>query len=166
MKNLETINSETIDMKSNNFQHLITGSKSAKIASYVMILFSLGFMYYSRENIMSVFAILLGIVAQLFYTIKYLNLKGFSQNPRTSAELNSNLSRFKTYIENRKKYEFVFFIIWLISFIPAALQHFDSGYRVAIAGIAYTAFVGIFGYFAFKKVDKEIGALEAEVKLQ
>ena len=51
MGSSESINSETIEMKSNNFQNLIKGAKSAQVASYLMIVFSIGQQSLKIQNI-------------------------------------------------------------------------------------------------------------------
>ncbi len=165
MKIQDTQNHVTFEKKSNNFKHLIIGSKSARIASILLIAFSIAFVYYSRENKMSAFSLLLGIVFQVFYIFKYLGLKGIEQNPNTPRELSSNLSKFKIYMKRRKKNELLFLAIWILSCIPAASMYFGSQFKAAIGGVVYILFVGFLGHLAFKKADKEINKLEADVQM-
>ena len=164
MKNFETNNQKIIERKYDNFKHLMLGAKFAKISTVVLIAFSIGLMYLSRENMVGVFTLLFGILFLLFYFFKYLAVQGINPDPTNTQELSTNLSKFKTYFEKRKKNEVLFLVIWLLSGIPAASTYFGSELKVAISLVTYIAFVGVFGYLAFRKIEKEIRFLEAEIQ--
>ena len=162
MKNSEIVNLEIIERKAAAFNQLMSGAQTAKIANWLLIAFSVVLLYFARENILHQLALLVGIIFEIYYTIKYLNIDNIDRNLSSELDLKTNFSKFKTYIERRKKNEYFFLLIWIVSCVPAASQYFTSGYRVAIAAISYTAFVGTFGYLAFKSVDKKIGLFETE----
>lgn len=164
MKNLGTINQESFEIKSNTFKQLMMGAKSVRVANFLLIAFSTGFLYYSQENTLSAIALLLGVIFQIFYIFKYLRLGGIEQNPANDEEVNSSLKKFKVYFEKRKKNEIFFVSIWAISFLPLASMYLGSDFKALIGLIIYIAIVGLIGNLAFRKADQEMKILQIKME--
>ncbi|MGB3605549.1 hypothetical protein [Psychroserpens sp.] len=148
------------------FKMLLKGSAMAKASSYILIGTSVGFMIAYRDNALQIAFLLIGVISIVFYIINYLSLKDIKQKSYTQTSLVSSISKFKTYMAQRKKYEIYFMGIWVLSLIPVANTYFKSGFKAMFCAIVYIAIVYLMGNLAYKKVDRTILILEKDMQKQ
>lgn len=146
------------------FKDLLKGSLMAKLSCFILILYSLFQIYKSSDNMLHVVLLLLGVATLIFYMINYLSLKSIKQKSYTQSSLMSSLSKFKVYMEKRKKYEMYFIGFWIISLIPFSDTYLESKLQAILFAIFYIAMVTIFGNLAYKKTEKIIEELETELR--
>ncbi|WP_179335768.1 hypothetical protein [Winogradskyella costae] len=170
MKNSNQTKQDTFQKQLKTFEKLLIGAKMAKLSSFILIGVSIGLAIRYRENNLYVMLLLMGILAIVFFIDKFLSLKDIKQKSYTQTSLVSSISKFKTYMNNRKKYEMYFIAFWVLTLIPSASIHFDSNVSGILSISAYISFVGVFGYISYKKTEKEIASLEStmayELQLQ
>ena len=160
MKNTNTQKLDTFEAQLSKFKKLLTGAKMAKASSFILIIVSLKFVYTSRDNAVNVMLLLIGVLAMVFFIDKFLSLKEIKQKAYTQTSLISSISKLKSYMLKRKKYEMYFMTFWLLTLIPSAATYFESNVLGAAGVILYIAIVGVFGNLAYRKTDKEISLLE------
>ena len=170
MKNSNQEKQDTFQKQLKTFEQLLVGAKMAKLSSFILIGVSTGLAIRFRENNLYVMLLLMGILSIIFFIDKFLSLKGIKQKAYTQTSLISGISKFKTYMINRKKYEMYFMGFWMLTLIPSVSIYFESNILGVLSMLAYIAFVSVFGYMAYKKTDKEIAKLEStmdyELQLQ
>ena len=157
---MSTGKKDTFQYQFKKFKLLLIGSKSAKIASMMLIAISLVLAFISRKDIGQVIPLLIGAIGLFIYILKFLSIKNIQQKSYTQTSLISSISKFKMYMANRKKYEMYFMAVWILSLIPFASSNITSKIIAVIAAGVYIAVVAVFGYLAFKKIDKDILVLE------
>jgi hypothetical protein len=160
MNNSNIKKQDTFQAQLTKFEKLLVGAKMAKVSSVILVVVSLVLVYFSRDNSMSVMLLLIGALAIVFFIDKFLSIKEIKQKSYTQTSLVSSISKLKTYMSNRKKYEMYFMAFWVLTLIPSAATHFESNTIGIIAMLLYIALVGVFGYLAYQKTDKEIDLLE------
>ena len=170
MKNSNQEKQDTFQKQLKTFEKLLIGAKMAKLSSFILIGVSIGLAIRFRENNLYVMLLLMGILAIVFFIDKFLSLKDIKQKSYTQTSLVSSISKFKTYMVNRKKYEMYFMGFWMLTLIPSASLYFESNVSGILSMLAYITFVGVFGYFSYRKTEKEIASLEStmayELQLQ
>ncbi|WP_179339957.1 hypothetical protein [Winogradskyella ludwigii] len=166
MKNSNQTKQDTFQKQLKTFEKLLIGAKMAKLSSFILIGVSIGLAIRYRENNLYVMLLLMGILAIVFFIDKFLSLKDIKQKSYTQTSLVSSISKFKTYMINRKKYEMYFIAFWVLTLIPSASIHFDSNVSGILSISAYISFVGVFGYVSYKKTEKEIASLESTMEYE
>lgn len=164
MKNSNNKTPDTFQTQLKKFEKLLVGAKMAKVSSFILVTVSLVLAYRSRENNLYVMLLLMGALAIVFFIDKFLSLKEIKQKSYTQTSLVSSISKLKTYMANRKKYEMYFMTFWILTLIPSAATHVESNILGVIGIILYIVIVGFFGYLAYKKADKEIASLESTME--
>ncbi len=154
----------TFEVQSAKFEKLLLGAKMARVSTLILIAVSLILVYFSRDNTTYVMILLIGALAILFFREKFLSIKAIKQKSYTQTSLISSISKLKTYMANRKKYEMYFMAFWIITLTPSAATHFKSNITGIIAIIFYIAVVYIFGNMAYQRSDREISLLEETIK--
>jgi hypothetical protein len=170
MKNSNNKKQDTFQTQLNKFEKLLVGAKMAKLSSFILVGVSIGLAIWSRENNLYVMLLLMGALAIIFFIDKFLSLKEIKQKSYTQTSLISSISKLKTYMDNRKKYEMYFMAFWVLTLIPSSATYFESNVIGIIGILVYITLVGGLGYLAYKKTDKEIASLEStmayELELQ
>ena len=166
MGNLKNEKQDTFQKQLKSFQTLLKGAKMAKLSSCILIGVSIGLAIRSRENNLYVMLLLMGVLAIVFFIDKFLSLKDIKQKSYTQTSLVSGISKFKTYMDNRKRYEMYFMAFWVLTLIPSATIYFDSNILGVLAMLAYITFVSVFGHLAYKKTEKEIALLESTMEYE
>ncbi len=146
------------------FKALLKGSKMAKASSLGLITISLILVYKSRADLWILTALVAGVLILGVYIIRFLSLANIKQKSYTQMSLVSSISKFKSYMKYRKKYEMYFLGFWVISLIPYASSSLESRSKAVLYAIAYIALVSVLGNLAFNKVDKKILDLEREMQ--
>ena len=160
MKTSTTKNPDTFQDSFKTFKMLIAGSKMAKVSTLLLIGFSLLLMFYADKNMLSIGSLLIGIVALMVYLSKYLSLKTIEQKSYTQTSLISSISKFRTYMTNRKKYEIYYTLIWTLSLFPFMASYFGSEFKAIIATVLFITITGVFGMLGFIKSERELKKLE------
>lgn len=164
MKNSSTKKLDTFEAQLKTFKKLLIGAKMARFSSIILIVVSLVLAYYSRENSFNVMLLLIGVLSLVFFIDKFLSLKEIKQKSYTQTSLVASISKLKSYMAKRKKYEMYFMAFWILTLIPSVTTYFES-YVLGVFGIfAYITIVGFLGYLAYLKTDKEIELLETTMK--
>ena len=166
MRNLKNEKQDTFQKQLKSFQTLLKGAKMAKLSSCILIGVSIGLAIRSRENNLYVMLLLMGVLAIVFFIDKFLSLKEIKQKSYTQTSLVASISKFKTYMINRKKYEMYFISFWMLTLIPSFSMHFESNVLGILSVLAYFTFVSVFGYLSYKKTDKEIASLESTMEYE
>ncbi|WP_178984389.1 hypothetical protein [Winogradskyella helgolandensis] len=166
MENSNPQKQDTFQNQLKTFNKLLTGAKMAKLSSCILVGISIGLVIRSRENNLYVMLLLMGVLAIVFFIDKFLSLKDIKQKSYTQTTLVASISKFKTYMVNRKKYEMYFIAFWILTLIPTVSIHFDSNIFGVLSVLAYLIFVGVFGYLAYKKTEKEIAFLESTMEYE
>lgn len=164
MKNSNNKTQDTFQTQLKKFEKLLLGAKMAKISSCILVGVSVGLAIRSRDNSLYVMLLLMGALAIIFFIDKFLSVKAIKQKSYTQTSLVSSISKLKTYMSNRKKYEMYFMAFWVLTLIPSAASHFESNVFGIIGILLYIAIVSVFGYLAYKKTDKEIAMLESTME--
>lgn len=158
--------------KTDNFQNqsklfktLLKGAKMAKLSSFLLIAISLILAYKSRESNLGMLSLLIGAVGLIIYIFKFLSLNSIEQKSYTQMSLVSSISKFKSYIVMRRKYEMYFIGLWILSLIPMATSSLNSRIQAILFAVTYIVLVTILGNLAYKKIDKTICSLEAEMQI-
>lgn len=146
-----------------NFKALLSGSKMAEVSSIILAVFSVGTAFISRNNLEQAIPLLLGALAQIIYTIKYLQTNNIKQKSYTQTSLNSGVLKFKQYILKREKYEMPVMAFYMITLVPFALRYKSITIVISVCLISL-ALVSFLGFLAFKKVDSNIELLEITLK--
>ena len=150
----------------NQFKGLLAGSRMAKLSSMVMALSSIiVLVLYSSGDRLAIVSLLFGAVVNVFYTLKFLSLKKMKKKSYTQNSLGSSISKFRAYINNRKKYEYITTSIWILSLIPSLSQNFDSYLNASIFSIILCVIVCFLGAKSFKKVEKIISGIESSIQV-
>ncbi|WP_040278789.1 hypothetical protein [Psychroserpens damuponensis] len=164
MKSSKTKSKDTFQNQIVKFNSLLTGAKMAQFSSALLIGFSLAHVYNFKENIVVVMSLLVGALALLFFLNNFLSIKHFKQKSYTHTSLISSVSKFKSYIAKRKKYEMYFMSFWALTLVPYAAIYFDSNILGIVVVFLGLGLVGLLGELAFKKVDKLIMSLEDDIE--
>lgn len=157
---MNTRTEDTFQYQFKKFKYLLIGSKSAKIASIILIAMSLVLIFIARNDLSQVIPLLIGAIGLYIYIFKFLSIKNIQQKAYTQTSLISSISKFKAYMANRKKYEMYFMALWIVSLIPFVASNITSNSIAVIGAGIYIALVAAFGALAFKKIDKDILGLE------
>ncbi|NRD24750.1 hypothetical protein HNV10_15965 [Winogradskyella litoriviva] len=160
MKNLNSQKQDTFQAQLAKFKKLLVGAEMAKLSSIILIVVSLVLAYKSRENSFNVMLLLIGVLSLVFFIDKFLSIKDIKQKSYTQTSLVSSISKLKSYMAKRKKYEMYFMAFWILTLIPSATTYFESNIIGAIGVVLYIAIVAFMGNLAYKKTDKEIALLE------
>lgn len=146
-----------------NFKALLNGSKMATVSAILLALFSLLAAYICRGKLEQAIPLVLGAVAQIVYTIKYLQLTGIKQKAYTQMSLQSSISKFKAYMSNRKRYETLVMALYALTLIPFALRYETLSIVISLCliGIFIVSFLGM---LAFRKGDSNVALLEVTLK--
>ena len=170
MKNSTTKNPNTLQdpfqSQLNTLKMLITGSKMAKYSFIILIGFSFFMMANAEKTILVIGSLCLGIVALVFYIFKFLPLENMDQKSDTPMFMTASISKFKTYMANRKKNEIYFTLIWALSLIPFLSAHFESSASALIAITLFMTIVALFGKLGFNKTDKTLKTLENQMQME
>ena len=164
MKNSETKKPDPFQKQFDKFHMLILGSKMAKLSSLILMCFSLIIMFYSEKSILVILTLLIGIAVIGVYILKFLPLKNIEQKPYTKASLTSSISKFKAYIEQRKKFEILFISVWFLTLIPFLSTYSGSNFKALIVTILVIAITAVLGMLAFIRVEKELRTLEIQIQ--
>ena len=164
MKNSETKKPDPFQKQFDKFHMLILGSKMAKLSSLILMCFSLIIMFYSEKSILVILTLLIGIAVIGVYILKFLPLKNIEQKPYTKASLTSSISKFKAYIEQRKKFEILFISVWFLTLIPFLSTYSGSNFKALIVTILVIAITAVLGMLAFIRVEKELRTLETQIQ--
>jgi len=164
MKNSETKNSDTFQKQFEKFHMLLIGSKMAKHSTIILMLFSLILIFFSEKSILIITALLIGFTVLGVYILKFLQLGNINQKPNSKGTLSSSISKFKTYLDNRKKFEILYLSIWTLSLIPFLASYFGSSVKAIIAAVLFIVTFSILGLLGFKKAGKDVQALEAQIQ--
>lgn len=146
------------------FKSLLSGSIMAKVSCFILIFFSISVLYKSQAQILEVLLLCAGILGLIYYMFKYLSIKDIKQKSYTQTSLVSSISKFKSYMKNRKKYEMYFMGFWMLSLLPYVIAFLESKSQAILVTISYIAVVYVFGKLAFMKMDKVIEKLERELE--
>lgn len=160
MRNSNQKRQDTFQTQLKKFEKLLIGAKMARISSFILVGVSIGLAIRFRDNNLYVMLLLMGALAIVFFIDKFLSIKEIKQQSYTQTSLVSSISKLKTYMANRKKYEMYFMAFWVLTLIPSAATHFESNVSGIVGVLFYIAFVGVFGYLSYKKTDKELASLE------
>ena len=165
MKHLNINQTDIFQEQLKYFKALLVGAKMAKLSTIFLTTFSLVTAIKLRSNLEIAIPLLLGVVIQVVYTIKYLQLTGIKQKSYTQTSLQSSILKFKLYMSNRKKYEMIAMALYAITIIPYAL-HYESVTFVISVFMIFLVLVSFLGILAFKKVKSDIELLELSLKNQ
>ncbi|WP_296384614.1 hypothetical protein [Winogradskyella sp.] len=157
---------DTFQEQLEKFEKLLVGAKMAKLSSVILVTVSLVLAFRSRDNSLYVMLLLMGALAIIFFIDKFLSIKEIKQKSYTQTSLISSISKLKTYMANRKKYEMYFMTFWVLTLIPSATLHFESNVLGIVAILSYITLVSVLGYLAYKKTDKEIALLESTMEYE
>ncbi len=161
MKELKIKEQEAFQKQLKQFKMMLLGSKMALGSSILLIGLSIVLMFYSEGNLMIICSLLAGAIALVVFSVKFLSLKGVAQKTYTPMSMPSNISKLKTYLNNRKKYEKYFMIGWIVSLVPYASFYLGSSAEAIIGALIAIVFISLFGWVAFKKVDKDLEGIES-----
>ena len=164
MENKEVKEQEAFQKQLKQFKMMLLGSKMALGSSILLIGLSIILMFYSEGNIMIICSLFAGVAALVVFSVKFLSLKGIAQKTYTPMSMPSNISKLKTYLNNRKKYEKYFMIGWIISLVPYASFYLGSSAEAIIGALIAIVFISFFGWLAFKKVDKDLESIESAIQ--
>lgn len=166
MKNLQSKNKDKFRSPEMKFNALVQGSKMSQFANLLLILFSIGLMIYSRENLVAILFLSLGIVALAVYTLKFLLLKNIHKKPESTFFSPSNVLNFKAYMAKRKRNEVVYMTIWMISTIPAVSLYLNSGLKASILVATSILIMMVLGFLSFKKIEDELKSVSQLLKIE
>lgn len=164
MKNSETPKLDTLQKQFDKFHMLILGSKMAKLSSLILICFSFIIMFYSEKSILVILSLSIGIAVLGFYILKFLPLGDIKQKPHTHDSLGISISKFKAYIDQRKKFEILFISVWFLTLIPFLSTYLGSNYKALLVTMLVIVITAVLGMLAFIRVEKEIRALETQIQ--
>ncbi|MFD0975364.1 hypothetical protein [Salinimicrobium gaetbulicola] len=164
MKNSETKKPHTFQKQFDKFHLLILGSKMAKLSSLILMFVSLIIMFYSEKSILVILSLLIGVAVLGVYILKFLPLNNIEQKPYTKASLTSSLTKFKAYIEQRKKFEILFISVWFLTLIPFLSTYLGSNFKALIVTILVISITAVLGMLAFIRVEKELRTLETQIQ--
>ncbi|AUC75508.1 hypothetical protein [Olleya sp. Bg11-27] len=160
MTTSKTNRTDTFEQQLSKFKKLLIGAKLAKLSSIVLITISLALAFKSRDNNLSVMLLLMGALAIIFFIDKFMSLKDIRQKSYTQMSLLASITKLKTYMSRRKKYEMYFIAFWMLTLMPFSATYFSSNVYGILGVVLYIAVVGFLGNLAYKKSDKEILELE------
>lgn len=164
MKNSETKKPDPFQKQFDKFHLLIIGSKTAKLSSLILMCVSFMIMFYSEKNISVILSLLIGVAVLGVYILKFLPLNNIEQKPYTKTSLSLNITKFKAYIEQRKKFEIVFISLWFLTLIPFLATYLGSNLKAVIVTISVISITAVLGMLAFIRVEKEIRTLETQIQ--
>lgn len=157
---------DSFEAQTKTFNKLLKGAKMAKASSGILIVLSIVLAIASRDNVMNVMLLLMGVLAIVFFIDKFLSIKNIVQKSYTQTTLLSSITKLKVYMANRKKYEMYFIAFWILTLIPSAAKHFESNVEGVIAILFYIFVVFIFGNLAYKKSNQQIADLEQTIEAE
>jgi len=160
MKNSETPKLDTFQ----NYHMLVLGSKMAKLSCLILMCFSFIIMFYSEKSILVILSLSMGIALLGFYVLKFLPLGDIEQNPYTHDSLATSFSKFKAYINQRKKLEILYISIYFLTLIPGISTYLGSNLKALILIVFVIAITAVLGMLAFISVEKELKTLETQIQ--
>lgn len=163
MKNSETITNDTFKSRLKTFKSLLFGARLAQLSSVILIGFSCFLIYSAGENSLHAAFLLLGILSLIFFIDKFLSLKGIKKKSYTTDSLNSSLSKFKAYMDKRKKYEMYYITFWALTLIPALSLNIEFTIEALLGHLFFFAVVGVLGYLAYLGTDSKIREIEDKI---
>lgn len=164
MKELKIKEQEAFESQLKHFKAMLLGSKMALGSSILLIGLSIALMFYSEGDIIIISSLVLGAIALVVFCIKFLSIKGIGQKTYTPNSMPSNISKLKTYLNNRKKYENYFMIIWIVSLIPFASFYLGSKAEAIIGALIFGVIISLLGWLAFKKIDRDLEVIESAMQ--
>lgn len=164
MKQLKNNKKHTLKFQLQMLRMMILGSKMAKISSVILIVATLAAAVMVRDHLLYSILLIIGALVLVWYMVNYLSTNGINPKEVSKNELENSISKLKSYVSNRKKYEAYVFAFWLLTLVPVILYKLDFS---PFIGLAIALLLVVSPFFvtssAFKQIDKNIEDFESVI---